>query len=191
MSKKNLKDFKPNAAAFHEYKMWRFYYEHNFVRLFIELVAFLKSYFGLGVISVLMPGYFAGIAAIRFRKCKGKESESDMVKISNSLNSFYTIIANKSAQPINVTKVADLELHWWLVDRYPEKFNETRVEAIAAWAAELFAVDVERCLEFAQYRSQAMELQDSYENKEVEKIDWNTIHTLLQKSYSSLYATIQ
>jgi len=190
MSKKFLKDFDPKNVAFHEYQMWRFYYQHNFFRLFLELVAFFRSYFGLGFFGVLLPAYYAAAAATQFRKCKGRESEADMQEILQALESFYRIISNKSFTPLESKKIAALELHWWLVDRYPTKFTQTRVEAISYWAAALFAVDPAQCMEFATHRSEAMELQDLYEHGAVEAIDWPKIRTLLEKSYVSLYKSI-
>lgn len=184
--KSSLKQFEPEKVAALELNMWRAYYNHNFFRLFFLLRKLIKTQFHLGGIDPIKAAYYAASAAIQFRLQRGKENKK---KISGKLISFFEIIAKNGIEAFDHRKVAELELEWWLVDRYPERYYDTREQALAAAMAMLYNVEPERLAIYARNRAEAMVLQDKAETENKEA-DWQKIGALLKESYVSLYESV-
>jgi hypothetical protein len=169
--KSSLKQFDPNKVASIETRMWQAYYRHHFFILFTLLIKLMKESFGLNYLSCLEAAYYAASAAIDFRMNRGKENEN---RIRRKLTEFYRTISKRSLEGFDYKKAAELELNWWLIDRYPQKFVMTRQEAIKIAMAEIYNIEPAKLNEYADYRAQAMVLQDEAEslNKEA---DWDKV----------------
>ncbi len=192
--KYSLKNFDPEEVGILETKMWQAYYHHKFFLLFILIVKFIKSQSHLSYLISIRAAYHAAFAATLFRLQKGKENKNRMLK---HLEKYFKIIANNSVEVFNYKRAAELELEWWFIDRYPDKYNSTREDALASLAASLYDINPAQLKEHAQYRAQAMVLDraqaTAVKNKsraERTPADWAEIESLLKKSFSSLHAVV-
>jgi hypothetical protein len=192
--KASLKDFDPDYVGAIESKMWQAYYCRRFFKLFILLIKLLRAQFHLGYILSIRAAYYAAFAAALFSIQKGKEDEKRMLK---KLEELYKIVADNSVESFDYKKAAELELNWWLVDRYPDRYSITREEAVVSLPAFLYTIDPVKLKEHAQYRAQAMVLDRSQAMAVKNKSrtartlkDWEEITVLLKKSYISLYHAV-
>ncbi len=187
MSKKDLKSFNPDKVAEIELKMWKAYYGHNFLKLFFLLIQLVHRSFHIGYILSARVTYYAAFAAADFRMNKGEENKERILK---NLVKFYGIVSRHITQPFDYKKVAELELEWWMVDRYPDRYKTSRESALALEMATIYNVDVSKLAEYAQYRAKAMVLYDEAISMEQE-VDWDAIGSLLQTAFRSLYQNIE
>lgn len=185
--KKDLRKFDPNKVAELDLEMWQAYYDHNFFKLFILLLRLMHKFFGLDYFSAFRAAFYSASAVIDFRINKGRENSE---RIRRKLTKFFKIISSNNKKKFNYEKAAELELKWWLVDRYPERYEISREEGLANAMAIVYNINPEKLLEYAIYRAQAMLLQDKAE-KEKGSTDWGQIGILLKKSFNSLYKSIQ
>ncbi len=74
---------------------------------------------------------------------------------------YYTAIRKTRATPFEVEQEAKLELEWWIVHRQREQHAPGALDrALAAAAAELYRVPVEKLLEYGRLRTEAMNIRD-------------------------------
>jgi len=186
MKLKNLRNFNPDMVAKTETCMWQAYYRHHFLKLFILLLQLAHEQFQLSYFYALLISYPPASAAIYFRKNRGTEDKSIILK---KLIKFYKNINNIAIDKFDYQKAAELELEWWLVDRYPERYQTSRRNALRDSIASIYNANPQNLTEYAEYRAQAMELQDQAE-KENGETDWDKVQSLLLISYRSLYKSI-
>src|SRR3990167_1573477 len=189
MSKKSLKQFNPERVANFEARMWRAYYRHNFLMLFFLLIGLAREFFGVDYFTAMRMGYHSALAATNFRLRKKTQSE-DKAKILKELTHFYKLIFDHSLESFDYKNTAQLEMDWWFIDRYPERYTISREEALAQAMAVLFNVNPARLTEYANFRARAMILQDEAEASRKET-DWGLVGDFLSKSYCSLYRSVQ
>ena len=67
---------------------------------------------------------------------------------------------------------------WWFVDRYPEKYKTTRVDALKYAVAELYKMPAGQFEDYAKYRAEAMVLHDETKKQVV---DWSKIESLITR----------
>jgi len=185
--KKSLKQFNPDRIAKFETGMWHAYYKHNPLKLFYLLAGLIQEFFGVNYLTATHMGYYAAFAAIDFKLKKGNENQARIMK---KLIKFYKLISDHSLEEFDYRKAAKLELEWWLVDRYPDRYEISREEALARNMAVIFNIDSSKLSEYAYYRAKAMVIQDDAEANHKEA-DWGLIESLLQKSFGALSRTIQ
>ncbi|MFA5841201.1 MAG: hypothetical protein WC847_02970 [Candidatus Paceibacterota bacterium] len=185
--KKNLKKFNPDKIAEIDSKMWQAYYNHNFFKLFILLLRLNHEFFELGYLHTLQASYYSAYAAINFRLNRGKE---DSKKIIKKLEKFFKIISNNNIDKFDYKKAAELEFGWWMIDRYPKLYQISREEGLARAMAAIYGMDYLKLTEYANYRAQAMVLQDEAEVT-LQEANWDKIRSLLKQSYNSLYKNVQ
>jgi hypothetical protein len=183
----SLKNFNPDKIAQLDLKMWKAYYAHNFFKLFILLLQLNHKFFKVSYISTLRTAYHSASAAMEFRLNKGNEN---IKKITEKLAKFFKIISERSLESFDYKKAAELELDWWLVDRYPNRYKHSREEALAKSMAYVFGVDSYKLKEYASYRAQAMVLRDEA-RKQGKAINWEAVEPLLNKSFNSLFVNVQ
>ena len=186
MKLKNLREFNPERVAKIETEMWQAYYRHNFLKLFILLLRLVHNQFQLGYFYTIKTAYYSAIAAIIFRKSRGKENKDLLEK---KLTKFFKNVSAVAQDKFDYQKAAELELQWWMVDRYPEKYPIDRRNALGKAMASVYNIDPEKLATYSEYRAQAMELQDEAE-KENKEADWGKVQSLLLASYESLYKAI-
>ena len=187
MKKQSLKDFDPDIIAELDLKMWRAYYERKFLKLFILLFRLNQQFFRFNYLSTLKATYYSASATIDFRLNRGKENHK---RITRKLTRFFKIISDNSIEEFDYKKAAELELNWWLVDRYPDRYTTSREGALAMAMANLFGVEPSKLSEFGNYGAQAMVLRDEARS-EGKEFDWNAMGSLLNKSFNSLHKNIR
>ena len=187
MRKSNLKKFDPRRIAHLDREMWEAYYARRMGRLFLLLVRLMHEFFGFQYFYVLRVAYYSARAARDFQKHRGQENHQ---RIVSNLAKAYRIISEHSMEPFDYRKTAELELQWWLVDRYPDQYQMSRREALASHMASLYHIDPVQLEGYAHTRALAMEMQDEAEEKKT-TANLDQIETLLQNSYESLYQAVQ
>lgn len=184
MKKRDVRNFSPERFARLDTDMWRAYYRHRFLKLFLLLIRLCNQYCSPNYVLTLRAAYHSAMAAIIFRKTKGHENSEKTLK---HLTHFYKLLSDHNSYPFDFTKAAELELKWWFIDRYPEKYEMSRAQALAEGAASIFKVSAKDAAPYGQKRAEAMELIGEHHHNPKAIPDWTKIHTLLVEAYQSLY----
>jgi hypothetical protein len=136
----------------------------------------------------LFGAYYTTRAAVVFRLTKGHENKQ---KTAKYLERYFKLISNHSVQPFDYQKVAELELAWWMVDRYPDRYKTKRSTAITASMAAMVQLSPGRLQKYGENRAAAMELLGKYHEDTSTKVDWQSLHDYLKAAYQALYVAIQ
>jgi len=189
MIKKNLRQFDPEEIARFDCEMWQAYYKHKFVKLFFilfRLARKMHSQFGFSYFRILRATYNLVLSAMDFRLNKGKESKHRILK---KLEKAFWLLSNGTIEKFDYKRAAELELEWWLIDRYPARYTMTREEGLALAMGTIYNIEPDKLKEYAHFRAKAMTLQDQAE-VEKKEADWQEIESLLVKSFTSLHVAI-
>lgn len=186
MQRTSVRNFDPTTVAKLETEMWHAYYHHNFIRLLLVLRKLTSRFAGLSFTRSLWASYYATTAAASFRCSRGEE---DAGKITRKLERFYELVKKESGESFSATTVAKAELDWWLVDRYPDKYEISRRDAIARTLGLIYGIDPVRLGKYADFRANAMEIQDEAEKIDQEA-DWRRIEQNLREAYKYLRAAV-
>ena len=186
----HLRDFDPDEVARLETAMWRSYYEKQQVRLFNELAELLRKQYNMPLVRSNRVAYSAAKAAFVFKDGKQR---SDYEKSLPDLVDFYTSVHEVSDTPFDVNKAARLELEWWIIHRERAKHPPGDLDrALAELQAELYHVPVEKLMEHARLRAEAMRIRDTKaEAGGVTEEDWAKFHELLRGSWRSLSQAVK
>jgi hypothetical protein len=186
----HLRDFNPDEVARLETAMWRSYYEKQQVRLFNELAELLRKQYNMPLVRSNRVAYGAAKAAFVFKDGKQR---SDYEKALPDLVDFYTSVREVSDAPFDVNKAARLELEWWIIHRERAKHPPEDLDrALAELQAELYHVPVEKLMEHARLRAEAMRIRDTKaETGGVTEEDWAKIGELLRGSWRSLSQAVK
>lgn len=182
----NLKVFDPEKIANIETNMWRAYYKHNFFKLFRLVLQLIREQFHLNYLNAFKVAYYTAFAATLFRMSRGRENENLIFK---KLVKAFKIISLHATENFDYKKAALLEVEWWMIDRYPERYKTSRREGLKNALTSIYGANAEELTEYAEYRAQAMELNDEAE-KQNEETDWEAVNSLLLNSYQSLHKVI-
>ncbi len=187
--KHSLRDFDPNEVARLETEMWRSYYAKQRLKLFNQLAELMRSQYGMPFATSNAVAYQAAQAAFVFKEGKKRE---DYEKALPNLVKFYQAIHDGADVDFDVEKAAKLELEWWIVHRQRDKFKPGDLDrALAELPAEIYRVPVERLMEHARLRQEAMTIRDKRaEDGGVTEADWRKIAELLQASWRSLFDAV-
>ncbi|MBP6820413.1 MAG: hypothetical protein KA368_02665 [Acidobacteria bacterium] len=188
--KHSLRDFDPNEVARLETDMWRSYYAKQRLKLFNQLAELMRSQYGMPFATSNTVAYQAAQAAFVFKEGKKRE---DYEKALPNLVKFYQAIYDGADVDFDVQKAAKLELEWWIIHRQRDKFKPGDLDrALAELPAEIYRVPVERLMEHARLRQEAMTIRDKRaEDGGVTEADWKRIHELLQASWKSLFDAVK
>ena len=186
----HLRDFDPDEVARLETAMWRSYYEKHQVRLFNELAELLRKQYNMPLVRSNRVAYSAAKAAFVFKDGKQR---SDYEKALPYLVDFYTSVREVSDTPFDVNRAARLELEWWIIHRERAKHPPGDLDrALAELQAELYHVPVEKLMEHARLRAEAMSIRDTKaEAGGVKEEDWAKIGELLSGSWRSLAQAVK
>src|SRR5438105_5087960 len=113
-SRHDLRNFDGHEVARLETAMWRSYYDHHRLQLFLELAELLRRQYHLPFWQSNVAAYHAARAAVVFQR---GHSRPDYMLALPDLVSFYGSIQQHSTTPFDVDKVAGLELEWWIMHR--------------------------------------------------------------------------
>jgi hypothetical protein len=186
----HLRDFDPDEVARLETAMWRSYYDKQQVRLFNQLAELLRKQYNMPLVRSNRVAYQAAKAAFIF---KDGRQRSDYEKALPNLVDFYGSVREVSDTPFDVNRAARLELEWWIIHRERAKHAEGDLDrALAELQAEIYHVPVEKLMEHARLRAEAMRIRDTKaEIGAVTEADWATIGELLRRSWRSLSRAVR
>ncbi len=184
-----LRDFDPNEVARIETDMWRSYYAKERVKLFTQLAELMRSQYHMPFATSNAVAYQAAKAAFVFKEGRKRE---DYEKALPNLVKFYQAIRDGSDTPFDVEKAAKLELEWWIVHRQRARHEPGDLDrALAELPAEIYHVPVEKMMEHARLRQEAMTIRDKEaEAGGVSEEDWKKIEELLRASWQSLWKAV-
>jgi hypothetical protein len=186
----HLRDFDPDEVARLETAMWRSYYDKQQVRLFNQLAELLRKQYNMPLVRSNRVAYQAAKAAFIFKDGKQR---SDYEKALPNLVDFYGSVREVSDTPFDVNRAARLELEWWIIHRERAKHPEGDLDrALAELQAEIYHVPVEKLMEHARLRAEAMRIRDTKaETGGVTEADWAKIGELLRGSWRSLAQAVR
>jgi hypothetical protein len=185
----HLREFNPDEVARLETAMWRSYYDKERVKLFNQMTELLRTQYNLPLVRSNAVAYQAAKAAFVFKE---GHSRADYEKALPNLINYYREIRKVSDIDFNVDQAAKLELEWWIVHRERKKHAPGDLDlALAELPAAIYHVPVERMMEHAKLRAEAMTIRDDRaEAGGVSEEDWKHIGGLLVESWRSLYEVV-
>lgn len=168
-----------------ETSMWRSYYGHQPVRLFVQLSQMLRRQYSMPFWSSCLGAWHAARAAVAFQK--GRDRAGYELALPD-LESFYTLIRRGSRDPFDTRQAARAELEWWIIHRERARYSPGELErSLAELQAHLYRQPGADFADHARLRAEAMLLRDRRaEAGGVREQDWTRIGTLLDGSWSSL-----
>jgi len=186
----SLRDFDPNEIARLETDMWRSYYAKERLKLFNQMAELLRTQYGMPLATSNAVAYQAAKAAFVFKEGKKRE---DYEKALPNLVKFYQAVHDGADVNFDVQKAARLELEWWIIHRQRSKYSTADLDrSLAELPAEVYQVPVERLMEHARLREEAMSIRDKKaEEGGVTEADWARINELLRQSWQSLWTAVR
>jgi hypothetical protein len=185
-----MRKFDPDEVARLETAMWRSYYEKHRARLFNEMSELLRSQYHMPLVRSNLVAYYAARAAFVF---KDGHERSDYEKALPDLIKFYSAVRRMSDIPFDVNRAARLELEWWIIHRQRAQHAPGDLDrALAELQAEIYHVPIDRLMEHARLRAEAMTIRDTKaEQGGVTEADWAKINELLKESWRSLAKAVK
>lgn len=190
MRKTSLRDFDYKEVAHHEAAMWRAYYQHSFLKLFIQLSRITRSQLRLNWFVTLRLAYHSAFAAMYYRV--GKGDKKTVVPLKH-LTTWYRIISKHSTRPFDYKKAAQADIDWWDLPRYPGKSSQKLQDGLASSAGFMYNTDPKKLRAYAQHRTEAMYVPTHENEGDSRKTQaaYQEIETLLEKAWSSLHKAVQ
>src|SRR5450755_1653004 len=186
----SMRDFNPHVVAQLETDMWRSYYDHHPLELYVELARLLRSQYHLSVTRSCLAAYRAAHAAVVFQRGKNRP---DYQQALPGIVAYYSLIRAGSDVPFDPRQAARLELEWWIIHRQRARRHAPGdlAESLATLQAEIYGQPAYRFIEHGQARADAMGLRDQRaESGRVTDADWKRIQDLLDRSWVSLKSAI-
>jgi hypothetical protein len=185
----HLREFNPDEVARLETAMWRSYYDKERVKLFNQMSELLRTQYNLPLVRSNAVAYQAAKAAFVF---KAGRNRADYEKALPNLINYYQSIHKVSDIDFNIEQAARLELEWWIIHRQRKQHASGDLDrALAELPAEIYHLPVERMMEHARLRAEAMTIRDNRaEAGGVTEEDWKRIGELLVQSWRSLHQAV-
>ncbi|HUK15009.1 MAG TPA: hypothetical protein VLW65_01285 [Bryobacteraceae bacterium] len=186
---RDLRQFDGHEVGRLETAMWRAYYEHHPVRLFVELSEMLRRQYHLPFWRSCVGAYYAARAAVVFQR---GHSHADYMRALLDLDRYYALIRRASKTGFDAHRAALLELDWWIVHRERAQHRpEDLYSGLARLQSEIYRLPEERFEEHARTRGEAMLLRDARAGSgSPSETDWQRIAQLLDQSWVSLGAAV-
>jgi hypothetical protein len=184
-----LYTFDADRVAWLETHMWEAYYAKQDLRLFVLLVRLVAEQFGLPWRRALVVALMLTRPAMHFARTR-----TNYEAVIPDIAAAYARIAAECDIPFDPQDVAERELQWWIVHRYPAQAGEEGLtEAIAALYAAVYRLPIERVRAAARLRAEAAIRCDTGRDEEGVRgaSYWPTVGELLQRSYRTLSAAVQ
>jgi len=188
MAKSDLRKFDYKKVAELDAKMWRSYYNHQFLKMFVQLLKVMRTQLRLNWFYTFRLAYYSGLAATDYRLKRGHENYP---RTKKNLIKFYKVISDNCLESFNYKKAGELELEWWDIHRYPAKHKKSLELSLAETIAVMYNSDSNGFMKYAQYRAEAMHLPNHEGDKQDNPPNWQEIHALLLKSWKSAYNAAQ
>lgn len=188
MGKSDLRQFDYQKVAKLDTAMWRAYYNHQFIKLFLLLMQIMRTQLHLNWFTTTRLAYHSSRAAINYRRKKGHE---DYPQVLRNLTKYYKILSRNSKAAFNYKEAARLELEWWDIHRYPKKYKKSLETSLAESAAVIYGVKPVSLADYAKWRAEAMMIPNHEGDSQKIKPDWKKIERLLISSWRSLHISVQ
>lgn len=160
--------------------MWKAYYAHHFSHLAVLLLRLFKEQFHVNYFVAFRLGYYSGKSAAIFRRT------GDLAKTKRLLECYYQVLNRQAEESFDVSKAAELELEWWLVHRYPKRYEKSLAAVLAEAMAVLYGLPPARLEKYAEHRDKAMGFRDKATHVDKVEPDWRKIEAELMLSYTEL-----
>jgi hypothetical protein len=188
MSKSDLRQFDYKKVAKLDADMWRSYYNHQFLKMFLQLLQLMRTQLHMNWFLTIRLAHYSGRAAAQYRLKRGHEDYEKLLKI---LIKFYKIISAHSIEPIDYKEAARFELEWWDIHRYPAKYEKGLEQSLAEGMGSIYNVGPDKMKEYAHYRAVAMMIPNHQGDNQPVPPDWAKIEKLLTKAWKSAYQAVQ
>ena len=188
----NIREFDPKEVAQLETSMWRSYYDKNPVMLFWQLAGGLREQFHAPFWRSFKLAFQATKAAFVFKQ--SGYSRVGTEKTLPDLVSYYGAIRMLSTEPFDVSKVAKLELEWWIVHRQREHYSYADLaNALAQTSAALYNQPASSFIIYAQLRADSMRICDEvrYQPGGATEADWQRIEQKLLRAWGALHKVVR
>lgn len=189
MTKTDIRRFDYEAVGKLDAEMWRAYYNHQFIRLFLQLVLLVRQQLHLNWFMSLRMAFYSGWAATDYRL--RKHTGTNNPRILKNLTKFYALVSRHSGLQFDYVRAAELELQWWEVHRASYKNNPALERSLAEAAAVVYGVDVDSLRDYARYRAQAMILPQHEGDDQPTPTDWPAVRALTVQSWKALHEAVQ
>lgn len=189
MERTDLRQFDYKKVGQLDADMWRAYYNHQFFKLFRQLIMLIRTQIRLGWLLTFRLAYYSAWAAADYRIHKQKGVNNQ--RVLHNLTKFYGLVAEHSSEPFDYRKAASLELAWWDVHRKSTANNQALEKSLADAAAAIYNVSPDVLKDYAYYRAEAMILPRHEGDSAVNKTDWAKITELTILSWQALHQAVQ
>jgi hypothetical protein len=188
MKQVNLRQFDYEKTGRYDADMWRAYYNHQFLKLFLLLFKIIKSQLGLNWFITIRLAYYSAWAAADYRIHRASVNRE---RVLRSITKYYKLISKYATEPFDYKRVAELELEWWDVHRRSYKNNKELEQSLANAVAAMYHVEPASLKDYAHYRAEAMILPRHKGDSKDNPIDWPKIQEMTIASWKALYLAIQ
>jgi hypothetical protein len=173
-----------------ETAMWRSYYGHQPVRLFVQLLDVMRTQYHLPFWRASLGALHAARAAVVFQRGHNRR-EYDLAL--PDLTDYYSQIRRVSDIPFSVQDATRLELEWWIVHRERAMHPPGDLEqSLATLQAAIYQRPERLFQDHARARARAMLLRDDAQAKGgVSEENWQAIGSLLDSSWVSLESAVK
>jgi hypothetical protein len=150
----------------------------------------LRTQYNLPLVRSNTVAYQAAKAAFVFKE---GHNRAEYEKALPNLISYYQSIHKVSDIDFDIEQAAKLELEWWIVHRERKQHAPGDLDrALADLPAAIYHVPVDRMMEHARLRAEAMTIRDNRaEAGGVSEADWQRIGELLVESWRSLAKAVK
>jgi hypothetical protein len=188
MERSNLRQFGYVKVAQLETASWHSYFNHQFFKMFLQLLQLMRSQLKLNWFHTFRLAYHSGFAAMYYRLRKGRGNPDIPIK---HLTKFYQIISTHCTEPFDYQAAARLEFAWWELPRLSDKDKSRLATDLSIAAAAVYNVSPEKLTEYGNYRAEAMFSPLNKGDSHSSSPRYAKIEQLLTKSWQSLHASIQ
>jgi hypothetical protein len=181
----HLADFDPAVVARLETAMWRSRQAADDGTLFRLNAERLRAQYHLPFLRSYSAAYAMARAAYLFDRGRAR---SEYERVVPHLTSYFAAIQRVDRADFDPSRVARLELEWWIVRRQrTERPPEDLEMAIAAVDGAMYDVSPELLVSHAQLRAEALAVRDAGTSVGgVQAVNWQQVEELLRESWVAL-----
>ncbi|WP_018618994.1 hypothetical protein [Spirosoma luteum] len=189
--KTSIRQFDPAEVARLETAMWRSYYDKNPALLFWQLAGGLRQQFHAPFWRSVVLAFQATKAAFTFKQGK---SRADYQETLPDLVAYYESIQSLTIEQFNISRVAEMELEWWIVHRQRDRYSYSDLsDALMQTSAALYNQPTRNFAIYGPLRADAMRLSDEAGRRDggATEADWKQVDRVLNRAWGALQVTVQ
>jgi hypothetical protein len=186
----DLSRLNPQQIAYYEKAGWEAYYDRNWPRAFGLMVRLIESQFDVPFPRSLLAALHVVRASIAF-----PPRDHDLDATLEHLERFYRVAARANGDTFDPRRVAELELHYWVIHRElaetPELDTRPLVQSLAELHAALFGRTPAELWPSAESRAAAAEAVDRITSRRSTDVaaDWRRVEECLRQAYQQVKET--